>query len=75
MEWMPENPYPESIPTFTRHMDFEKGCQQTAREIAEWGTEICFDPKHSGCISGYRRTRFHCLECIEQLRKEVKEGE
>lgn len=67
-EWMPENPYPESISTFTRHMDFEDGCQQTARKIFVWLNSDCSEP-HS---EGFDRTHKDCKFCMQQFCKEVR---
>jgi hypothetical protein len=81
-EWMPKNPFPAIrkcadedgvIQEYANesHNIFKAGCRQTARKIAEWGTVICLDAKHSGCISGYKRIRFDCPECMEQFQREV----
>lgn len=59
--------YPNALPALLASQ-----CEKTARKIAEWGTETCHNPKHSGIVSGYRRKRFHCFECIEQLKKGVE---
>ena len=78
-EWMPKNPYPamsiggrDGDSVNLKYLGFNEGCRQTSRKIAEWGTVICLDAKHSGCISGYKRIRFDCPECMEQFQREVE---
>jgi hypothetical protein len=74
MEWMPENPYPDAHYPGCQNEVFEDGCQQTARKIVEWLYTQCPNNKHRSHRER-SRLRLDCLETMEQLRKEVKEGE
>ena len=74
MEWMPENPYPDAQYPGCQNEVFEDGCQQTTRKIVEWLYTQCPNNKHRSHRER-SRLRLDCLETMEQLRKEVKEGE
>ena len=76
-DWMPKNPnriepeWRDSAYTIKisriKHREFEDGCQQTARKLAEWLEEYCIHP-HS---NAFHRTHKDCKFCMEQLCKDV----